>query len=143
MPSPTKFTLTPTRKAKMREMFENQHSLQSVAIQHGISYKHLSKILRKAKFDYKAIQMSGINNLRADVLKSIGKIDDPKDKATVGLKYLDKYDKDKDYVELALKIVDKYDKSEGDNEATVTSIGSDKKLNIEIQAKILNELADD
>ena len=94
MPSPTKFTLTPTRKAKMREMFENQHSLQSVAIQHGISYKHLSKILRKAKFDYKAIQMSGINNLRADVLKSIGKIDDPKDKATVGLKYLDKYDKD-------------------------------------------------
>jgi len=71
-----------------------QHSLQSVAIQHGISYKHLSKILRKAKFDYKAIQMSGINNLRADVLKSISKIADPKDKATVGLKYLDKYDKD-------------------------------------------------
>ena len=126
MPSPTKFTLTPTRKAKMREMFEMQHSLQSVAIQHGISYKHLSKILRKAKFDYKAIQMSGINNLRADVLKSIGKIADPKDKAAVGLKYLDKYDKDT-----------------VENDDTIKSTGSSKKLNAAIQSKILAELADD
>jgi len=126
MPSPTKFTLTPTRLVKMREMFENQHSLQSVAIQHGISYKHLSKILRKAKFDYKAIQMSGINNLRADVLNSISKIADPKDKATVGLKYLDKYDKDT-----------------VENDDIVKSAGSSKKLNASIQSKILLELADD
>ena len=105
MPRGTSFTMTPKRRAKMTDMLRNQYSVGSIATEFGISYKFLIKLFKKEKMDHKAIRMSGLNTLRADIFRSIGSIDDDAKRVKAGLEFLDRYPIQDDEVDDEVKAV--------------------------------------
>jgi DNA polymerase II large subunit len=88
------FNLTPKRQELAIEHFKAQGSLNALAIHFRITSKVLSAHLKKHKIDFKALQLSGINTLKADMYKAIYNQKSPKDTFNAGMQYLNKYDTD-------------------------------------------------
>ncbi len=86
--------ITDKRKVDVTEMLKRQWTLASVAGHYGIASKTLSKALKAAGVDWKAVRMSGISLVRARLYDDITMIDLPRDRALVALKYLERYDRE-------------------------------------------------
>jgi hypothetical protein len=88
------FNLTPKRIEIATRHFKAQGSMNALAIQFGITSKVLSAHLKRQGINFRTLQMSGINNLKADMFKSIYKQKSPKDHFNAGMQFLTKYDTD-------------------------------------------------
>jgi len=86
-----KWSLTANRKMLIIDMLKKQYTLSSIAAEFGVSQETISKALKKDKINWKAIRMSSLNRLRAEVYESIYKIDDDSKRVKAGLEFLDRY----------------------------------------------------
>ncbi len=123
--APHKWTITPNRKVIILDMLEKQHTLGTIATSYGITPKTLTKALKRAKIEPTDLKRKGMADIKAKMLQRLATID-----------------RDDKYVEMSLKVLDKYGHILDEGE-TLTTAGSSKKLNADIQLKILAELSDD
>ncbi len=119
----TTFNITPNRKVIVIGLLEKQHTIGTLATSFGVTDKTMSKALKKASINPAKFRRKGISDIKSRMFER-----------------LELVDKDDKYVELAMKIVDKYDV---DDEVHTITGSSNKKLNADIQLKILAELSDD
>ncbi len=121
MPHGTSWNITPNRKVMIMDMLKRQHTIGSIATNYGVNVKTITKALKKAKIDHKAVRLSGIADVKATMFKRLELID-----------------KDKDYVDASMKVLDRYDNTDDTTTGSSTAAKSTK----DIAAKILEELQD-
>ena len=88
----TIWNLTDKRREDILDMLRRQYTVSGIACHYGVNPKTIFKVLREGKIDHRAVRMSGIANMRADVMQSVTEIVNPKDKVDAGMKFLSKYD---------------------------------------------------
>ncbi len=93
MASGKSFTLTEKRTEIAIAHFKCQGSINALAIRFGLSGKVLGRHLKAAKVDYKALQLSGMNTLKARMYSLVSEQETAKDEFDAGMKYLGRYEK--------------------------------------------------
>jgi hypothetical protein len=86
-----KWNLTPKRLDYVISELEKQMSVTSIALELGIDQDTLHYKLKEAGINHRQVKRKGLEKLRKNCLAWIHEVDDPKDRATVAMKYLDKY----------------------------------------------------
>ena len=87
-----KWHLTDERREKIISLLKQQHTIKSIAQLYGVKDETISKALKKAGIDWRAVKESGIATLRSTVFASVFQIDDPAEKVRAGMSFLKRYD---------------------------------------------------